>query len=147
MSDFALDVSKWVAKAKAAPERVVRSVTIKLWSAVIKGSPVAEIEGGRFRGNWFASGANQSTEVSDIKDKDGRPTINKATQVVVGIADWTNMTLTNNLPYANVIEFGGYPGDGPNTVGGFSKQAPHGVVRVNVARFQQLINEEAAKQR
>ena len=144
MSDFALDVSKWVAKAKMAPERVVRSVTIKLWSAVIKGSPV---DTGRFRGNWFASGANPSGEVSQSMDKTGSATISNATQVVVGIADWTNMTLTNNLPYANVIEFGGYPGDGPNTVGGFSKQAPQGCVRVNVARFQQLINEEAAKQR
>ena len=144
MSDFALDVSKWVAKAKVAPERVVRSVTIKLWSAVIKGSPV---DTGRFRGNWFASGSTPSGEVSHTMDKTGGATINNATQVVVGIADWTNMTLTNNLPYANVIEFGGYPGDGPNTVGGFSKQAPQGCVRVNVARFQQLINKEAAKQR
>lgn len=144
MSDFALDVSRWVAKAKMAPEKVVRSVTIKLWSAVIKGSPV---KSGRFRGNWFASGSTPSSEVSQAMDKAGGATINNATQVVVGIADWTNMTLTNNLPYANVIEFGGYPGDGPNTVGGFSKQAPSGVVRVNVARFQQLINEEAAKQR
>ena len=144
MSDFALDVSKWVAKAKMAPERVVRSVTIKLWSAVIKGSPV---DTGRFRGNWFASGGTPSSEVSQTMDKTGGATINNATQVVVGIADWTNMTLTNNLPYAEVIEFGGYPGDGPNTVGGFSKQAPQGCVRVNVARFQQLINEEAAKQR
>ena len=144
MSDFALDVSKWVAKAKMAPERVVRSVTIKLWSAVIKGSPV---DTGRFRGNWFASGATPSSEISDKTDKTGDATANAAAQVVVGIADWTNMTLANNLDYANVIEFGGYPGDGPNTVGGFSKQAPSGVVRVNVARFQQLINEEAAKQR
>lgn len=144
MSDFALDVSKWVAKAKMAPERVVRSVTIKLWSAVIKGSPV---DTGRFRGNWFASGGTPSSEVSQTMDKTGGATINNATQVVVGIADWTNMTLTNNLPYAEVIEFGVYHGDGPNTVGGFSRQAPSGVVRVNVARFQQLINEEAAKQR
>lgn len=144
MSDFALDVSKWVAKAKAAPERVVRSVTIKLWSAVIKGSP---IDTGRFRNNWFASGSTPSQETTTNNAKTGDAAINRARQVVVGIADWTNMTLTNNLPYANVIEFGGYPGDGPNTVGGFSKQAPQGVVRVNVARFQQLINEEAAKQR
>ena len=159
MSDFALDVSKWVAKAKMAPEKVVRSVTIKLWSAVIKGSPV---DTGRFRGNWFASGGTPSSEVSETDDKTGATSISSATQVVVGIADWTNMTLTNNLPYAEVIEFGGYKGmfgyshafvgptkaaESTNTINGFSKQAPSGVVRVNVARFQQLINEEAAKQR
>ena len=159
MSDFALDVSKWVAKAKMAPERVVRSVTIKLWSAVIKGSP---IDTGRFRNNWFASGATPSSETTTANAKTGDAAINRAKQVVVGIADWTNMTLTNNLPYAEVIEFGGYKGmfgyshafvgptkaaESTNTINGFSKQAPQGCVRVNVARFQQLINEEAAKQR
>ena len=55
--------------------------------------------------------------------------------------------MANNLPYAHVIEYGGYPGDGPNTVGGFSKQAPAGVVRVNVARFEAILEEQARANR
>ena len=43
------------------------------------------------------------------------------------------ITLTNNLPYAQRLEYG------------WSQQAPQGFVRVNVSRFQQLINEEANK--
>jgi hypothetical protein len=42
--------------------------------------------------------------------------------------------LSNNLPYIEKLEYGGYP-DGPNTIGGFSKQAPAGMVRVNMARI------------
>ena len=64
---------------------------------------------------------------------------------LLSLKNWETITLTNNLPYAKVIEFGGYPSSGPNTVGGYSKQAPAGVVRVNSLRFQSLIREEAAK--
>jgi lysozyme family protein len=44
------------------------------------------------------------------------------------------MYLTNSLPYAMTIEYGGYPNPPKNptgkTIGGFSTQAPAGVVRV-----------------
>lgn len=139
---FALDVSKFVEKAKKNPEKVMRQVSIKLFSAIIKASPV---DTGRFRMNWMASGGNPASGVTDATDKSGNIAIGNATGFVLKAADWREFTLTNNLPYANVIEYGGYPGGGPNTVGGFSKQAPQGVVRVNVLRFQQLIDEEANK--
>lgn len=139
---FALDVSKFVEKAKKNPEKVMRQVSIKLFSAIIKASPV---DTGRFRMNWMASGSAPASGVTDATDKSGNIATGNATSFVLKAADWREFTLTNNLPYANVIEYGGYPGDGPNTVGGFSKQAPAGVVRTNVSRFQQLINEEANK--
>lgn len=39
----------------------------------------------------------------------------------------------NNLPYIEKLEFGGFPGDGPKTIGGYSTQAPAGMVRVSLA--------------
>lgn len=139
---FSLDISAFAAKAKKSPETVIRNVSFKLFSAVILGSPV---DTGRFRMNWQAAGRSPETGVLNGEDKTGTTAINKMSSVIVGLKDWTEFTLSNNLPYANVIEFGGYPGDGPNTVGGFSKQAPQGVVRVNVRRFNTLLAEEAAK--
>ena len=139
---FALDVSKFVEKAKKNPEKVMRQVSIKLFSAIIKASPV---DTGRFRMNWMASGSAPATGTTAATDKSGNIATGNATSFILKATDWREFTLTNNLPYANVIEYGGYPGDGPNTVGGFSKQAPAGVVRTNVSRFQQLINEEANK--
>ena len=142
---FAVDVSNWTKKAQLNNEEVVRGVALKLFSSIIISSPVDE---GTFRNNWFVSGVNPSNEVdpTDAAGSDASA-INKTASDIKKLIQWDSITFTNNLPYANAIEFGGFRGNGPNTVGGYSKQAPAGVVRVNATRFQQLINEEAAKVR
>ena len=142
---FSVDVSKWVEKAELSYDETVRGTAIKLFSAIITSSPVDE---GTFRNNWFVSGVNPSTERNPnaVGGSDGSA-INALTNDVIALKDFTAITFTNNLPYANVIEFGGFRGSGPNIIGGFSKQAPQGVVRVNSMRFQSLINEEANRVR
>lgn len=127
---FALDVSKFVEKAKKNPEKVMRQVSIKLFSAIIKASPV---DTGRFRMNWMASGGTPAPGITDATDKSGNKATGNATSFVLNASDWREFTLTNNLPYAQRLEYG------------WSQQAPAGVVRTNVSRFQQLINEEANK--
>ena len=139
---FALDVEAFCDKAKKNPETVMRSVTLKLFSAIIKASPV---DTGRFRMNWQASGSAPASGTTVATDQSGGKAISAVAEYVLKAPDWSEFTLANNLPYANVIEYGGYPGDGPNTVGGFSKQAPQGVVRVNITRFNTLLEQEAAK--
>lgn len=127
---FALDVSKFVEKAKKNPETVMRQVSIKLFSAIIKASPV---DTGRFRMNWMASGGTPASGTTDATDKSGNTATGNATSFVLKASDWREFTLTNNLPYAERLEYG------------WSQQAPQGMVRTNVSRFQQLINEEANK--
>lgn len=152
---FSVDVSKWVEKANLNNEEVVRSTAIKLFSAIIQSSPVDE---GTFRNNWFVSGLTPSSEVdpTDVGGSD-QDVIDRMTSDVLSIKGIDAFTLTNNLPYAEVIEYGGYPKTPKNTtsvfganvsqtgktINGFSKQAPQGVVRVNAMRFQNLIDEEA----
>lgn len=127
---FALDVSKFVEKAKKNPEKVMRQVSIKLFSAIIKASPV---DTGRFRMNWMASGGTPADGTTDATDKADTTATSNAANFVLNAADWHTFTLTNNLPYAQRLEYG------------WSQQAPQGFVRVNVSRFQQLLNEEASK--
>lgn len=127
---FALDVSKFVEKAKKNPEKVMRQVSIKLFSAIIKASPV---DTGRFRMNWMASGSAPASGITDATDKSGNIATGNATSFVLKATDWREFTLTNNLPYAQRLEYG------------WSQQAPQGMVRTNISRFQQLINEEANK--
>lgn len=138
---FTSDIKDFTLEFAEGSENTMRGTTVKLWGAIIKSTSVDE---GRLRGNWFAD-RDPSTEVTDKADKGGGNTVVKASNSVFNQSDWSQFTLTNNLPYAEVIEFGGYPGDGPNTVGGFSKQAPAGVVRVNVKRFNKLLEAEAKK--
>lgn len=159
MSGFTLDIKNFVEKAKKNPETVARQVSFKLFSAVIKASPV---DTGRFRMNWQTAGAVAPSGVIDGTDKGGAAAIGDAASYIFAASDWDEFTLTNNLPYAEVIEFGGYKAmfgfsnsfmgpvksaDGGQTINGYSKQAPQGVVRVNVARFNTLLEEEAAKVR
>lgn len=142
MTDFELSIQNFIKKAKKNPELVVRQVTIKLYSQIIMASPV---DTGRFRMNWQASYGSPAVGIIDANDPGGARAIANATNFVMNSSEWDEFRLTNNLPYAEAIEFGGYPGDGPNTVGGFSTQAPQGVVRVTVKRFQRLLDEAAAR--
>lgn len=132
MSKFTLDVKAFCEKAKKNPETVMRAVSLKLFSAIIKGSPV---DTGRFRMNWQTSGPVPASGLIAGTDATGNKAVNSATNFIGNTPAWQELTLTNNLPYAQRLEYG------------WSKQAPSGVVRVNVIRFQQLLNEEAAKVR
>lgn len=127
---FTLDIKNFVEKAKKNPETVARAVSFKLFSSVIKASPV---DTGRFRMNWQAAGAVTPSGVIDGVDMSGDKAIGKAAGYVFNAQDWGEFTLTNNLPYAERLEYG------------WSNQAPQGFVRVNVARFNTLLEEEAAK--
>ena len=140
-NNFALDVKKFAESFDEGAETAVRGTTIKLFSAFVYSSPVGE---GRFRANWFATGKQPSTKVTSSIDKDGSNTVSKINSAIMGIKDWSTFTATNNLPYSEVIEFGGY-NEGPKTVGGYSKQAPQGVVRVNIMRFNKLLDDEAKR--
>lgn len=132
MSKFTLDIQAFVAKAKKNPETVMRSVSLKLFSAIIKASPV---DTGRFRGNWQTTGVTPATGLIAGVDPTGNKAVNSAATFITNASGWGTFTLTNNLPYAERLEYG------------WSKQAPVGFVRVNIARFNSLLAEEATKVR
>lgn len=152
---FSVDVTKFAEKAKMSVDKTLRGTAIKLFSAVIKSSPV---DTGRFRANWISSGVIPSKATTTYTDKSGDQSVADMTKFISSSGDQrlfrlgSNVpdyvfTLANNMPYAYKLEYGGYPGDGPNTVGGFSKQAPQGFVRVNVARFEAILEEQARANR
>lgn len=130
MSAFTLDVKNFIEKAKKNPETVARSVSFKLFSAVIKASPV---DTGRFRMNWQTAGAVAPGGIIDGTDKGWAGAIGNAASYIFAASDWNEFSLANNLPYAQRLEYG------------WSNQAPTGMVRVNIARFNTLLEEEAAK--
>ena len=128
--NFGKDLGRFQVDAIGATEKTVRGTAIALWKAVILDSPV---DSGRFRGNWFASSTTPETKVTTNIDKAGAVSVSRATTEVLTASDWENMWLANNLPYSERLEFG------------WSNQAPSGVVRTNVIRFQGILAEEARK--
>lgn len=120
-------------------EKWERGTVISLFSAVIQDTPV---DSGRAKNNWFVTLTRPSVKVVKSTDKSPKGSIStqKSWQIANTIASSSGDTgyfLTNNLPYIQKLEFGGY-GDGPKTSGGYSKQAVGGMVRKNVARIEAI---------
>jgi hypothetical protein len=132
--DFALDLSKFAEKAGEAANAVISKICLDLTSNIILKTPV---DTGRARANW-QTGVNQapSNEIS-ATDKSGSATISAAARDVQN-APGNVFYITNNLPYIASLEFGLYR-PGPNTVGGFSKQAPSGMVRISINEISRAL--------
>ena len=127
---FARDLKDFELKFSGATNDFVQGVEISLFSSVIKDSPV---DTGRFRGNWQTSTASPATGVTIDVDPSGSSAISAMTSLVQSLNDGRVTFLTNNLPYAERLEYG------------YSKQAPGGMVRKNVARFQSIVNDQIEK--
>lgn len=125
---FALDVGKFALDANEALETVVKRVEIEIFSRILFRSPV---DTGRFRGNWFV---DQRKVTNDV-DKSGEITVARMTEAVNASQVGGVTSYINSLPYSERLEFG------------YSQKAPEGVVRITVAEFGAIVEEEAAKER
>lgn len=143
---FTLDIGEWCKKAKKDVDRAARAIIITIFSGVIEKTPV---DTGLARGNWqlgydrMPAGTVSATNAAG--DATGAVTA-KMNESVLG----RTVYLVNNLPYIGVLEYGGYPNPpkdltGGKTSGGYSKQAPAGMVRVTVSEVSQRVQEGIAK--
>lgn len=134
MSNFALDITKFAEKAGANANAVVSKICLDLTSSIVLKTPV---DTGRARANWQTSIGQPSSGTLASVDPSGINSIRRAeadAKSAAGKVFW----ITNNLPYISVLEYGLYPA-GPKTVGGFSKQAPNGMVRISINEIQRAL--------
>lgn len=134
MSSFALDISDFAKKCGDKANEAVGKICLDLTTSIVLKTPV---DTGRARANWQTSIGKPSVGTVERTDKTGGQTIN-ASLVDVKNAAGNVFWITNNLPYIGVLEFGRYP-SGPNTIGGFSKQAPNGMVRISINEVQRAL--------
>ncbi|MCU7645653.1 hypothetical protein [Pseudomonas piscis] len=85
--------------------------------------------GGRFRGNWQLSIDTPAEGVLDQIDPAGNVTIAVLRTQAQSLTAGQTAYIVNNLPYAVPLEYG------------HSQQAPGGMVRITLARFQQIVDE------
>jgi hypothetical protein len=130
MTTFALNLAKQIEAAKDNAELVAKKIIIELFSRVIQKSPV---DTGRFRANWNCSIGSPDLSTSKETDNSsrGKPSTDKMEDDVLkfDISD-RSVFLTNNLDYAETLEYGrdnGKPG---------SIQAPQGMVRISIIEMQ-----------
>jgi len=127
---------------------VVRESTFAIFNAIVLQSPV---DTGRFRANWNISANVPKTHYDESR------TSNSALQMSL---QWVQRSspvggvvyIANGLPYAAVLEYGGYPnppkygskkrgeaGPAIHVTNGYSMQAPYGMVRISVLRFRRFV--------
>ena len=120
VSDFKLDISKFVSKTSGRADIVVREIVLNLLTDIVYNTPV---DTGRARANWFTSIGSASTDTipyTGSKDAAGGVAIKRAMPDVAK-ATGNIFYISNNLPYIYRLEYEGW-----------SKQASNGMVRIAI---------------
>ena len=137
---FESDLEKFEKETMQKFTKVRRMSAFQLFATIVLETPVDK---GVLRNNWFAGIGQGSTETTSDADISGSAAISKMKSVVDGANAISDIFLTNNLPYASVIEFGDYPNPAKGgkglTKGGFSLKAPAGMVRVNTLNWDRIV--------
>lgn len=124
---FASDVEAYAKKAGASLDETSRAIVLELFGSVIKDTPV---DTGRAKGNWQTTiGAPASGTVDRLGESEALADV---AQQTASFGAGKVIYLSNNLPYIYRLEYDGW-----------SKQAPGGMLRKNVARIQSIVAKAA----
>ncbi len=124
---FQAIVKKFGVDALDKVDKVRRASVLELFKLVILATPV---DTGRLRGNWQTTINSPATGVRDKDDPTGGISVAEALANLGSLLDVVWMV--NNLPYAERVEYDGW-----------SKQAPEGMVRTHVAKWQRIVAAKA----
>ena len=128
---FDSQLKEFAKKTNKRIDTVVRQTCLELSNSIVKKTPV---ESGMARNNWMPSINRVDTTVGPLNDPSAR--IEATKRKAYGNIYY----LTNSLPYIKMLEYGGYNGPTSKvTSQGFSRKAPHGMVRLTVQEFQAMI--------
>lgn len=125
-----LDINKFLQKVNSNQTEVLQKVALDLFTQIVLKSPVRT---GRFRNNWYPAIGTISGEMNiSAMDPAGSASLSRIQSVVSQFGPNKVIYMSNNLPYANKLEYG------------YSRQAPVGMVRVSIASFQAYLDTAAA---
>jgi len=124
------DLERFKAKTEAKMNKAVRMISLQSFSECIMMSPV---DTGRFRGNWQTKVGAAPAGIVEVLDPSGQIATAKVQGAVAGMEVGDVIYMSNNLPYAGRLE------DGSST------QAPGGMVKLTVQRWQPIANKIIAE--
>jgi len=127
---FALQVAEFAKLVKAREDAVLRWVAEDILIGVVRLSPV---DTGLFRGNWQIGINSMPSGTVATVDKGGGSTIAAGESELKRAKAGDAVHIVNNLPYAQRLEYG------------WSQQAPNGMMRITVARFEAMVAKAAQR--
>ena len=142
MGRFAVDIRAFAEKAKANADAVVREVVLDIGTSLVMKSPVGNPSlwksrppkgyvGGRFRANWQIGINVAISGVLPNIDPTGQVSIARIGAAVPQNAAGEIYVITNNLPYAQRLEYG------------HSTQAPNGMVALTMIEWSVIVDNAA----
>jgi len=124
---FAGDISTFAKETNIKFDKVVRKVTIDMTRELVIATPV---DTGLARSSWFF-GLTRPTNVGESASKNGAPSISRCLEFTANLKAGGVHFIANNLPYIMALEFGS------------STQAPNGMARKTVEKWQEIVNRVA----
>lgn len=145
---FSDDIRRFTTKTVEAHNKITRTATLELFSGVIKATPVDK---GRARGGWTTSvGAPAPSPDREDQIEVGQDGGAAMAEVYEKTPPGSGQVafLSNDLPYIYDLEMGSYSGPTKKvTEAGFSRQAPAGMVRINMDRVSKMVETAIRKNR
>lgn len=121
------DLAKIRKNSSAKAQKAAKASLFRVFSASESMSPV---DTGVFKGGWFiAFGAPDNT----VNDNASRDSIGPLRVKLGSFKMGEVVYFTNNMPYANLLEYG------------LSDQAPGGMVRLSARRWPDIVADEIRK--
>lgn len=125
---FSAGLRSWPELVAKRHRDTKRGTAIKLFTAVIKDSPV---DTGRLRSNWQTSLDRPDYSSSDVSTTEGAA-IAEMTGKVLSLDGKEDLFMVNSLPYVYRIEHEGWS----------HTKAPLGMVYKNALRFRELLKKQ-----
>lgn len=124
---FSDDIGRFQVRVRDVTDEIGRASLFDLFSSIILATPVDK---GVLRNGWNITFDAPSNTLPVRGAPTGQAPIDRVRQALNAryTFETPQVFFTNNLPYAQRIEFDGH-----------SQQAPEGMVRINTARWNQIV--------
>ncbi len=143
---FSDEIRAFATQTQIRMDMIVKKVTFDMTKSLVLMTPV---DTGRARSNYFF-GYDPVSSIDATEDKKGTPSFERCGQFLIALKAGGVFYITNNVEYILALEYGGMGRGGPKVKGakttadGHSTQAPAGMARVTVARWQSIVKQAAA---
>lgn len=117
---------------RSDPENLTKAGRLRPGRKIHDGMDISKPEGyvgGRFKGNWQFTLEAPAIGTLDRVDPDGKAVLGELVAFANTLTAGQVAYIVNNLPYSIPLEYG------------HSSQAPDGMVRVTLARLQQIVDD------